>query len=87
MRVSPVARIQMVVAAQRMPAMTPNASPIREAGEEAKPSPNAAAVDGEFEYVPTVEAENLAHYLLSLDRSHELKEAPTLIKPKEAAKK
>ena len=52
-----------------------------------KPSPNAAAADGDFEYVPTLEAENLAHYLLSLDRSHELKEAPIVIKPKEAAKK
>ena len=52
-----------------------------------KPSPNAAAVDGQYQYVPTVEAEHLARYLLSLDRSHELKEAPTLIKPKEAAKK
>jgi hypothetical protein len=36
--------------------------------------------------VPTHEAEKLAAYLLSLDRSHELKEAPTVIKPKEAKK-
>jgi len=56
----------------------------REIGE--KPSPNAVAVDGKFEYTPTLEAEKLAQYLLALDRSHELKEAPTIIKP-EAAKK
>ncbi len=36
--------------------------------------------------VPTIEAEKLAQYLLSLDHSHELKEAPTVIKPKEAKK-
>jgi cytochrome c oxidase cbb3-type subunit 2 len=52
-----------------------------------KPSPDAVATDGKFEYVPTLEAEHLAKYLLSLDRSHELKEAPTLIKPKGPAKK
>ena len=58
---------------------------LREIGE--KPSPNAVASDGKFEYTPTLEAEHLAQYLLSLDRSHELKEAPTIIKPQEAAKK
>ena len=56
----------------------------KETGE--KPSPNAVARDGKFEVVPTPEAEKLAAYLLSLDRSHELKEAPTVIKPKEAKK-
>jgi cbb3-type cytochrome oxidase cytochrome c subunit len=56
----------------------------KEIGE--KPSPNAVKFDGKFEYVPTHEAERLAHYLLSLDRTHELKEAPTVIKPKEAKK-
>jgi cytochrome c oxidase cbb3-type subunit 2 len=57
----------------------------KEIGE--KLSPNAVAHDEKFEYVPTLEAEHLAQYLLSLDRSHEVKEAPTVIKPKEAAKK
>ena len=57
----------------------------KEIGE--KPSPNAVAHDAKFEIVPTLEAEKLAQYLLSLDHSHELKEAPTVIKPKEAAKK
>jgi cytochrome c oxidase cbb3-type subunit 2 len=52
-----------------------------------KPSPNAAAVEGDFEFVPTLEAEHLAQYLLALDRTHELKEAPTIIKPEEVAKK
>ena len=52
-----------------------------------KPSPNAVASDGKYEFVPTREAEHLVQYLLALDRSHELKEAPTVIKPKEAAKK
>jgi len=56
----------------------------KEIGE--KPSPNAVANDGKFEMVPTLDAEQLAQYLLSLDRSHPLKEAPTLIKPKEAKK-
>jgi cytochrome c oxidase cbb3-type subunit 2 len=50
------------------------------------PSPKAAAVEGDFEYLPTPEAMHLAQYLLSLDRSHELKEAPTIIKPQEAKK-
>jgi len=57
----------------------------KEIGE--KLSPNAVAHDEKFQYVPTLEAEHLAQYLLSLDRSHEVKEAPTVIKPKEAAKK
>jgi cytochrome c oxidase cbb3-type subunit 2 len=57
----------------------------KEIGE--KPSPNAVEYNEKFEVVPTLEAEKLAAYLLSLDRSHELKEAPTLVKPKEAAKK
>jgi cytochrome c oxidase cbb3-type subunit 2 len=52
-----------------------------------KPSPNAAASDGTFEFIPTLEAEHLAKYLLSQDRSHEVKEAPIVIKPKEVAKK
>jgi cytochrome c oxidase cbb3-type subunit 2 len=56
----------------------------KEIGE--KPSPNAVEHNSKFEIVPTLEAEKLAAYLISLDRSHELKEAPTLIKPKEAAK-
>lgn len=55
----------------------------REVG--AQPSPKAAHVEGGFEYVPTLEAQHLAHYLLSLDRSHELKEAP-VAKPQEAKK-
>ena len=57
----------------------------KEIGE--KLSPNAVGHSAKFEIVPTLEAEKLAAYLLSLDRSHELKEAPTVIKPKEAAKK
>ena len=56
----------------------------KEIGE--KPSPNAVEFDGKYEFVPTHEAERLAHYLLSLDRTHELKEAPTVTKPKEAKK-
>jgi cytochrome c oxidase cbb3-type subunit 2 len=56
----------------------------REIGE--KPSPNAVEHNAKFEIVPTQAAEKLAQYLLSLDRSHELKEAPTVIKPKEAKK-
>ncbi len=57
----------------------------KEIGE--KPSPNAVGHNSKHEIVPTLEAEKLAAYLLSLDRSHEVKEAPTVIKPKEAAKK
>ena len=53
----------------------------------AAPSPDAVASDGRYEYIPTLEAEHLARYLLSQDRRHELKEAPTVIKPKEAPKK
>ncbi|MEO6787253.1 MAG: cbb3-type cytochrome c oxidase subunit II [Chthoniobacteraceae bacterium] len=56
----------------------------REIGQ--KLSPNAVEHDEKFEMVPTLEAEKLAAYLLSLDCSHELKESPTLIKPKEAKK-
>jgi cytochrome c oxidase cbb3-type subunit 2 len=52
-----------------------------------KPSPDAVLVEGAFQYVPTLEAGHLAQYLLAQDRSHELKEAPILIKPKEAPKK
>lgn len=55
----------------------------KEIGE--KPSPNAVHTEGKFEYVPKHEAERLARYLLSLDRSHELKEV-TASKPKEAKK-
>ena len=57
----------------------------KEIGE--KLSPNAVAHNQTHQIVPTHEAERLAQYLLSLDRTHELKEAPTVIKPKEAAKK
>jgi cytochrome c oxidase cbb3-type subunit 2 len=57
----------------------------REIGQ--KPSPDAVAVDGNFEYTPTLEAEHLAQYLLGLDSTHELKEAPSLINPQEATKK
>ena len=56
----------------------------KEVGE--RPSSDAVAVDGNFQIVPTADARNLAAYLLSLDRTHELKEAPTIIKPKEAKK-
>ena len=56
----------------------------KEVGEH--PSPDAVAVDGNHQLVPTADARNLAKYLLSLNRSHELKEAPTIIKPKEAKK-
>ena len=56
----------------------------KEIGE--KLSPNAVDHDSKFQIVPTPEAEKLAAYLISLDRSHELKEAPTVIKPKEAKK-
>lgn len=52
----------------------------------AKVSPNAVAHDEKYEYIPGHEARRLAHYLLALDRSPELKEAPTVIKPKEAKK-
>ncbi len=56
----------------------------KEVGEH--PSPDAVEVNGNFQIVPTADARNLAAYLLSLDRTHELKEAPTVIKPKEAKK-
>ncbi len=56
----------------------------KEIGE--KPSPNAVFTEGKFEFVPGHKAERLARYLLSLDRSHELKEAPVASKPKEAKK-
>ncbi len=49
-------------------------------------SPNAVEHDATQQVLPTHEAERLAQYLLSLDRTHELKEAPTEIKPKEAKK-
>jgi cytochrome c oxidase cbb3-type subunit II len=52
----------------------------------AKPSEGAVAVEGNRQLVPNAEARNLADYLLSLNRTHELKEAPTMIKPKEAKK-
>ena len=57
---------------------------IREIGE--KVSPDAVSHNDTHQVVPTREAERLAQYLLSLDRTHELKEAPTQIKPKEAKK-
>ncbi len=47
-----------------------------------QPSPNALKLDGDdappsgFEVVPTPEAEALVEYLLSLDKSYELPEAP-----------
>ena len=56
----------------------------KEIGE--KLSPNAVAHNDTHQVLPTHEAERLAQYLLSLDRTHELKEAPTVIKPKEAKK-
>ena len=56
----------------------------KEIGE--KLSPNAVEHNARFQIVPTIEAEKLAQYLLSLDRSHELKDAPIVIKPKEAKK-
>lgn len=52
----------------------------------AAPSPDAVATEGNRQLMPTAEARNLAQYLLSLNRTHELKEAPTMIKPKEAKK-
>ena len=57
---------------------------IKEIGE--KVSPNAVSHNDTHQVVPTHEAERLAQYLLSLDRTHELKEAPSVIKPKEAKK-
>lgn len=50
------------------------------------PSPNAAHVDGKYEWIPKAEARNLAAYLLGQDRSHPLAEAPTMITPKEEKK-
>jgi len=50
------------------------------------PSANAVAVIGNRQLVPTTEARHIASYLLSLNRTHELKEAPIMIKPKEAKK-
>jgi cytochrome c oxidase cbb3-type subunit 2 len=47
-------------------------------------SPDAVAVEGSKQWLPTASARNLASYLLSLDRSHELKEVPA---PKKEAKK
>ncbi len=52
----------------------------------AAPSPEAVEVIGNKQVVPTAEARYLANYLLSLNRTHDLKEAPTMIKPKEAKK-
>lgn len=49
-------------------------------------SPNAVAVIGNQQLVPNADARNLATYLLSLNRTPELKESPTIIKPKEAKK-
>ncbi len=51
-----------------------------------KASPNAAFVEGREEWIPGDDARNLAAYLLSLDRSHPLPEAPTVIKVKEEKK-
>jgi cytochrome c oxidase cbb3-type subunit II len=47
-------------------------------------SPEAVAVDGGKQWIPKADARYLAMYLLSLDRSHELKEAPL---PNKEAKK
>lgn len=47
-------------------------------------SPDAVKVENGKQWVPTASARNLAAYLLSLDRSHELKEAP--VAKKEAKK-
>lgn len=47
-------------------------------------SPDAVGVEGNKQWLPTASARNLASYLLSLDRSHELKEAP--VAKKEAKK-
>lgn len=47
-------------------------------------SPDAVKVENGKQWLPTTAARNLAAYLLSLDRSHELKEAPL---PKKEAKK
>ncbi len=52
----------------------------------ATPSPNAVAVIGNKQLVPNADARNLASYLLSLNRTPELKESPIVIKPKEAKK-
>lgn len=51
-----------------------------------EPSPNAAHVEGRYEWLPNSQARNLAAYLLGQSRSHELPEAPTIIKPKEEKK-
>ncbi len=53
----------------------------------AQPAANAVAIEGNKQVIPTPDAEHIAEYLLRLDRSHELKEAKIVIKPKEAAKK
>lgn len=42
----------------------------------------AQVVEGNRQLVPNAEARELAAYLLSLNRTHDLKEAPTLVKPK-----
>ena len=47
---------------------------LREIGEGI--SPEAVKVEGGKQWLPTASARYLASYLLSLDRSHELKEAP-----------
>jgi cbb3-type cytochrome oxidase cytochrome c subunit len=46
----------------------------------------AVAVVGNRQLVPTTEARNLAAYLLSLNRSHALSEAPPMGQPTEAKK-
>lgn len=52
----------------------------------AAPSPDAVEVIGNRQLVPTAEARYIASYLLSLNRTHELKEAPITMKKKEAKK-
>lgn len=50
------------------------------------PSPEAAHVEGRYEWVPTAEMRNLAAYILGQNRSAALPEAPIVIKPKEEKK-
>lgn len=52
----------------------------------AAPSPNAVGTIGNRQIIPIADARYLAAYLLSLNRTHDLNEAPTMIKPKEAKK-
>jgi cytochrome c oxidase cbb3-type subunit II len=50
------------------------------------PSPDAAHVEGRYEWVPTAEMRNLAAYILGQNRSFAVPEAPTIIQPKEEKK-